>query len=227
MKREKRAKDTYKGTVALRTIVDILFLLLFIGLTAAGIIQIWFALFAAGLLVSTIAGRFYCGWACPMHTLMRILPLPGRISPPRFLSGPAARYGVLVLFLAAAVSQQILGLQAPVLPILAGIAVLITLFFQENWWHSVLCPFGTLLDGASSRAKFGLFVDPERCTGCGICEKACPADSIHPAAGRHVSGKHAPERRTAVRAIDTSKCLSCFSCAKACPLDVIHYGVLR
>jgi len=255
----------YNKTIGIRTTFDILCVVLFIGLTAIGKIQLWFALFAVGMLVSAVAGRFYCGWLCPMHSLMRPIDFlykkfgrggrrfqsgsPGRLAPPAFLTGRGARYGFLLLFLGSAVSQKVVGFQAPVLPILTGLALVLVIFFQEQWWHSVLCPFGTILAGSSGKAKFGMMINQDTCTGCGLCEKACPAEAIHPVleeqnAGREavrgaggrdgggavrLAGGRAAVRGAAsrpVRKIENSRCLSCFACARACPVDAISYGAL-
>ena len=134
------------------------------------------------------------------------------------------RYGFLILFLAAAVSQKMFGFQAPVLPILTGLALVLVLFFEEQWWHSGLCPFGTVLKGASSRAKFGMKIDADACTGCGVCAAACPADAI----GIVLEDLAEADERPAgqVRRIRTADCLTCFACAKACPRDAVSYGVL-
>jgi uncharacterized Fe-S center protein len=43
----------------------------------------------------------------------------------------------------------------------------------------------------------------DKCTGCGECEKVCPANAIR------IEGKKA--------ALDTSKCIGCASCMAACP----------
>ncbi len=56
----------------------------------------------------------------------------------------------------------------------------------------------------------------ERCTGCGACQSACPADCINLALNR------AGDR---VAVIDESRCTRCGKCSRICP--VLHPPVLR
>ena len=50
-------------------------------------------------------------------------------------------------------------------------------------------------------------VDPEKCIGCGICEKTCTAEAVR------VVDNHA--------VIDETLCLSCGMCAVKCPRHAI------
>ena len=52
------------------TIIRLLFLVLFISLIVTGNMLIWLALFAISLVMAIFFGRVYCGYACPMNTLM-------------------------------------------------------------------------------------------------------------------------------------------------------------
>ena len=52
------------------TIIRILFLGLFIILLAKGRIMLWLGLFGASLVAALLFGRVYCGYVCPMNTLM-------------------------------------------------------------------------------------------------------------------------------------------------------------
>jgi NADH:ubiquinone oxidoreductase subunit F (NADH-binding)/ferredoxin len=56
----------------------------------------------------------------------------------------------------------------------------------------------------SCKALTTYYIDAEKCQGCGICARACPAGAIN-------GGKRM------VHVIDQAKCIKCGSCREACP----------
>jgi NAD-dependent dihydropyrimidine dehydrogenase PreA subunit len=56
-----------------------------------------------------------------------------------------------------------------------------------------------------------IYIDDERCTGCGACVKACPTGAIQLMEGE--GGSHAE--------IDEERCQECEACMEACPEKAI------
>lgn len=65
------------------------------------------------------------------------------------------------------------------------------------------CPAGVC------KALQNYFIDQEKCTGCGLCAKLCPAEAI-------TGTKKAPH------VIDISKCLKCGTCIEKCKFSAIY-----
>ena len=65
----------------------------------------------------------------------------------------------------------------------------------------------------------------ERCTACGLCAVACPAEAITMEAAERVSGEenlYREEKYAARYEINMLRCIFCGLCEEACPKDAIY-----
>ena len=194
------------------------FLLLFVAVMVAGRVQLWMAVFVGSLLGAFLFSRFYCGWLCPINTLMEVVDWfyqktgIKRKQVPGWIKSPVVRYGVLAVFVGILAMTLRTGRKLPVLPALLVLGVLVTLVYVPALWHRYLCPYGTLLSLPGRLARKKWQVTAEQCNGCGVCVSVCPAEAVA------VGGD--PKKA----AIVTKMCLACTACARACPTKAIHFG---
>jgi ferredoxin-type protein NapH len=203
----------------LRIISEVLFLALLVIFFMNGKLQLWFGVFAVGVLVSVFAGRFFCGWICPMGTLFRpigwLYKKIGikRIKTPELFKKNWVRVGFFLLFVAAMILTKVLKLHVNILLYIIAFSVILTLIFTEDFWHRHLCPFGTILSISSRFSKKGINIDENVCIACGKCQKVCPSQSIET-----LESKKRKNR--------ANECLMCFKCQDVCPANTCNYDKL-
>lgn len=200
-------------------IIRILFLALFIFLLANGKVLLWLALFAVSLVAALIFGRVYCGYACPMNTLMipiewlsKKLKLQTADTPKWLKNGYFTWITLGISVAVMLLSKRLLHVDLPILPFWLVMSILITLRYKPAVFHNLICPFGALQRTFGRFARLSEKVDKDACVGCKLCEKACPSNAIV------VSS----ENKKAV--INTALCHQCIKCQQVCPKDAIHYS---
>ena len=200
-------------------IIRILFLALFIFLLANGKVLLWLALFAVSLVAALIFGRVYCGYACPMNTLMipiewlsKKLKLQTADTPKWLKNGYFTWITLGISVAVMLLSKRLLHVDLPILPFWLVMSILITLRYKPAVFHNLICPFGALQRSFGRFARLSEKVDKAACIGCKLCEKACPSNAIV------VSS----EDKKAV--INTALCHQCIKCQQVCPKDAIHYS---
>ena len=88
-------------------------------------------------------------------------------------------------------------------------------YFRDEYIAHIVdkkCPAGVC------KSLLSFSIDPDKCIGCGLCAKNCPASAI--ARTDYV----APGHKLASFAIDTSKCVKCGACMPACKFKAISKG---
>lgn len=201
-----------------RTLVRIIFLILFLVLIALGKFQLWLIVYGVGVLASFVFGRIYCAYSCPMHTVMRPVSSWSRKLGIQRKRVPAwlqnHRWAIVVLMLAVGsmiVAKRLGDFQVPVFPMLFALSLIVTMFLPDAAWHKGLCPYSVLLAFTARFARFSHGVDTSSCARTRICERTCPAGAI------------TMDGPDATALIDKRFCLQCELCGAACPKNAISY----
>ncbi|NLW55701.1 MAG: 4Fe-4S binding protein [Firmicutes bacterium] len=201
------------------TVIRVAFLGLFLFLLAKGKIMLWLGLFAISLVAALFFGRIYCGYVCPMNTLMIPAARLGNKlgfkteKLPQWLKKNNFSWVFLVLSVAAMlVFKRRLGINLPILPLWLVISIFVTLRYEPQVFHNLICPFGVLQRIFGRFARWSKKVDPKACTGCKRCEKSCPSGAIV-VMGADKKGE-----------IDTALCHQCTNCQEVCSQNAIHFG---
>ncbi len=88
-------------------------------------------------------------------------------------------------------------------------------YFKDEYIAHVVdkkCPAGVCKDLLS------FSIDKEKCVGCGMCAKQCPASAISK------TDYIAPGKKLPAMTIDTSKCVKCGACMSTCKFKAISKG---
>ncbi|HBN85779.1 MAG TPA: hypothetical protein DDZ89_18280 [Clostridiales bacterium] len=204
------------------TIIRILFLVLFFALVAIGKPMLWFVIFGLSLLAALLFGRVYCGYVCPMNTVMipvyymtQKLKIKKFSTPAWLKSGWFSWVMLVISVLFMIISRRFLKINLPILLIWLMVSVLLVIPFHPSMFHNTICPFGALQRLFGKAARFSKNVDREKCFGCKKCEKVCPTQAIV---------VQAEDKKAA---IDKPICLQCNECQLVCPKKAIPYGNLK
>ncbi|MEW6662413.1 MAG: 4Fe-4S binding protein [Bacillota bacterium] len=175
---------------------------------------------ASALGLAFFAGRFFCGWLCPLGLFTeRVLKFFSREKKvPAFMTSGWFRYGFTGLFLAGFILLWVSPLAAIVKPfILMGtmfvLATIIGMLFYPKGWCAYVCPWGVLASLIGRMAPYQMVIGGG-CKGCMSCAKACPVTGILEPAVAHT-------RETKEPAIMQTRCIRCMQCAEACPMGNI------
>ncbi len=210
-------KNISKNLDKIRIITQILFLVLFVVLFMNRTMQLWIFIFGAGVLASVFFSRLYCGWICPIGTLMRaeswvykVLHIK-RWKTPSFMKSPVFKWLLLFAFVGLMLITKMANLKINIILYVVFGGALISLFFEEELWHKYLCPYGTILNITTRKAPLKLQIDASKCISCGLCQKECPNNCII-------------TLENTKRAVETKDCIMCHKCQSVCPTGAIVYS---
>lgn len=202
-----------------RTIVQLMFLGVFLFLVSQGKTVIWLALFGIALIGTIFFGRVYCGYVCPMNTLMKLSVFLSKKlhlrthKVPKVLRSKILPWVVLMMSVLTMIgSRKILHKEIPILLILLLVSFVVTLRYEPWIFHNHACPFGALLSIPGRISMHGVQVEQSKCIGCKKCEKVCDAQAI------------IVDAQSRKASVNKTLCHQCQSCVSVCPVQTINYN---
>lgn len=177
---------------------------------------------ATSIPIAMIFGRSYCGWMCPMGSVMdRVISKISRGKPTsKILLSNSARlialivvFGVIAMFAITYGALEVGPLKLP--PLLVGmmgmmvLAITLGIVFTHRTWCAHLCPIGTIITAFSGISKYGIY----RTEDCIECDKCKSIYSLETKTW-NVDDKRAS-------GVD---CMRCLDCVDICPKDAIELG---
>jgi ferredoxin-type protein NapH len=222
----RKRRDPYKLR-RLRQVVQIAFLMVFTFLLVRALYGrvsgSWLPLLAMTLttVILTLAlGRVWCGWVCPVNTVLDRVHFEEARKRGARLSDRwrAVKYVLLFLILTATVLgllrpvSDLIGIiyqrQSPSQRLLLGFGVVVLALaaivgldvIVERFWCRYLCPLGGAVALLSKIAPMRRIVR-DHCNDCSVCVDACSMGAIDP-------------RRGFIN--DPGECTVCFDCLTSC-----------
>jgi ferredoxin-type protein NapH len=173
------------------------------------------------LLVSVIMGRVFCGWVCPLNTVLEMVAL---VTKPQHMTKPLWQpYWFLgaVLILSAVAGLPLFTLISPIgivsraLVFGAGIElalilllIFIELFYGRKFWCRKICPVGALYSIVGRYRPLKIELDDSKCIQCGKCYQQCSM-------GVNVGSNRPQELRS---------CISCGECTDVCGEKAVGFA---
>lgn len=189
--------------------------------------QMWGQLVLVGgiLLITTLWGRFFCGYVCALgaagdliyYLSEKIMPEKWKISAKTDKRMKYVKYFILILLVAGVcfVSLPVFSSVQPVFggkgrhitPAVTKLGVLFFLvfvagsFFIERFFCRYLCPLGAVFTPLSKVRLFRIRRNASQCIGCENCSKNCSM-------GITVHNK---------KTVSSGECIDCMNCIATCP----------
>jgi polyferredoxin len=197
----------------------ILFLIIFLLLVTRGAMVMWLGIFGVTMILALLLGRIFCGWICPMNTVMlptewlsKKLNLQTKDAPNWLKSGVIPWIMLFIMIATMIFAKRMFGVQIPILLYLVIFSVIVTLRYKPEIFHNYICPFEPLQNLTGKFALFTEKVNHVQCIGCKLCETVCPSEAVK------VSKKSKKAN------INPGLCHQCFNCQLICPENAISYG---
>jgi len=211
--------DDYKNKRFYYNLIQLIIFVIFIYLAFTGKTQLWLGIFSIGLLISVLWGRFYCGWICPINTVIKFKnwiydKLNLKVwKTPNILKHYLLRWFILILLIVTMIISRRNDIQLNILLYFLIAGFIFSLFFDEELWHKYLCPYGALLSLTDKINNKKIVIEQQRCETCGLCMQTCPNNIIL------ISNKE--------QYIKNKECLYCFKCQDVCAVHAISYKTVK
>jgi ferredoxin-type protein NapH len=184
------------------------------------------------VVVTVLLGRMFCGWICPMNTLLEVVDKCRRLLRIAEIHERDVKFSLKNKYLILAVVLGLVGVTGvPFVALFYPPAVMsrevhlfvfgstvgigayvllaicaIELFVSKRWWCRYICPGGALYSLLGRFRVVRVERDDNKCVQCGECVRVCQFDL-----------------RPMLVQITGMECTNCGSCVRACHDDALRF----